>query len=226
MRRRGTIHASSRILLNRFALMSVQDVRPPHQDTRRDAVLHHARRYFMSEGYAATRMEPIAREAGVSTATLYGYFPGKAELFKAVIEDAANDFAAQMDFVRSQQGSARVQLTSFLTAYARFMSDPFVRSVFRLVMAERPRFKSVAMSFFERGRDFFGASLMGVIQTMIDRGEIACEKPSWAAGQLMGMVEHPVFFVPLVTGEEVRTRRTVDQIAADAVETFLARYGT
>lgn len=67
---------------------------------------------------------------------------------------------------------------------------------------------------------------MGVIQTMIDRGEIACEKPSWAAGQLMGMVEHPVFFVPLVTGEEVRTRRTVDQIAADAVETFLARYGT
>ena len=32
----------------------------------------------MTEGYAGARMEPIAREAGVSTATLYGYFPGKA----------------------------------------------------------------------------------------------------------------------------------------------------
>ena len=41
----------------------------------------------------------------------------------------------------------------------------------------------------------------------------------------MGMVEHPVFFVPLVTGDEVRVRRSNAEIVAEAVETFLARYG-
>jgi len=42
---------------------------------------------------------------------------------------------------------------------------------------------------------------------------------------LMGMIEHPVFFVPMVTGDEVRTTRTVACIVEETVETFLARYG-
>ena len=41
----------------------------------------------------------------------------------------------------------------------------------------------------------------------------------------MGMIEHPLFFVPLVTGDEVRVRRTNAEVADEAVETFLARYG-
>ena len=41
----------------------------------------------------------------------------------------------------------------------------------------------------------------------------------------MGMIEHPVFFVPLVTGDEITVRRTNAEIVADAVDTFLARYG-
>ena len=41
----------------------------------------------------------------------------------------------------------------------------------------------------------------------------------------MGMIEHPVFFVPMVTGDEVQSRRDPGDIAAQAVDTFLARYG-
>jgi AcrR family transcriptional regulator len=170
-------------------------------------------------------MEPIAREAGVSTATLYGYFPGKAELFTAVIDDSAEDFCRQMGRVRMIAGPAREQLTIFVTTYADFLSDPFVRAVFRLVVAERPRFQAVAMRFFERGRSDFGGVLIKALETLRDTGEVRIDKPSWAAGHLMGMIEHPVFFVPLVTGEDVVVRRTNVQVAEDAVETFLARYG-
>lgn len=180
----------------------------------------------MSEGYAATRMEPIARRAGVSTATLYSHFSSKAELFEAVIADASRDFSEQMSHVHAVGGTAREQLVGFAKAYAAFMADPFVRSVFRLVMAERPRFRDVALGFFERGRRDFGAVLMAALKDLSERGEIHLTKPSWAAGQLMGMIEHPVFFMPLVTGDEVNPQRNYDQIAEDAVETFLARYGT
>jgi AcrR family transcriptional regulator len=194
-------------------------------DPRHTAILKHARRHFTTEGFAATKMEPIAREASVSTATLYSYFESKDLLFKAVIEDASNDFALQMDAVQALDGPARYQLTTFITAYAGFMSDPFVRSIFRLVMAERPRFGEVAMHFFERGRTYFGAALIRCIVNLNERGELKCDKPSWAAGQLMGLIEHPVFFVPLVTGDEVKSRRTIEMIAEDAIETFMARYG-
>lgn len=195
-------------------------------DSKRQLIIRHARARFVSEGYAATRMEPIAREAGVSTATLYTLFTGKAALFTAVIDDAADEFARQMASVRAIEGDARSTLTSFAEAYAAFMGDPFVRSIFRLVMAERPRFQAVALRFFEKGRDEFGATLIGIIVRLSKAGELGpIEHPSWAAGHLMGMVEHPVFFVPLVTGDEVRVRRTNAEVVAEAVETFLARYG-
>lgn len=197
----------------------------PPSDPRRDAILRHARRQFMSVGYAGTRVEPIARDANVSTATLYNYFVGKAELFEAIIDDAAVDFIQQMQFVQSASGSAREQLTLFAQAYGDFMADPFVRSVFCLVMAERPRFRQMAARFFEVGRKSFGTDLTEALNRLCRSGRLKIDNPTWAAGQLMGMMEHPVFFVPVVGGEAVSIRRTVPEIAADAVETFLARYG-
>lgn len=198
---------------------------PSLLDPKREAILRHARRAFVTEGYAGTRIEPIARDAGVSTATLYALFDGKAGLFAAVIEDAAVDFDRLMRHVRTASGPARERLTYFAVAYAGFMADPFIRSVFRLVMAERPRFRDVAMKFFDRGKADFGKVLIDALRDLADQGELRIERTSWAAGQLMGMIEHPVFFMPLVTGDEVMPVRAVDQIAADAVETFLARYG-
>lgn len=201
-------------------------VRLPSVEPRRQAIVQAARKAFVSEGYAAARIEPIAREAGVSTATLYALFDGKAGLFSAVIDDAAEDFSRQMAGVRTIQGDARRQLTGFAEAYAGFMSDPFVRSVFRLVVAERPRFEAVALRFFEKGRSELGASLIGTLVAQSKSGGLKpIEKPSWAAGHLMGMLEHPVFLVPLVTGDEIHIRRSLAVVVEDAVETFLARYG-
>lgn len=193
-------------------------------DPRRDAIVRQARLHFITEGYAGTRMEPIAREAGVSTATLYAFFDSKAVLFEAVIDDAAKDFARHMAAVHTTSGTPRERLTEFIGGYAEFMSDSFVRSVFRLVLAERPRFEAIAMRFFERGRNDFGAVLIGMLAEMTTSGQMKVAKPSWAAGQLMGMVEHSVFFVPLVTGDDVIPERPPRAIAEDAVETFLARY--
>lgn len=193
-------------------------------DPRRAAIIEHARRAFITSGFSSARVEPVARAASVSTATLYGYFKSKDELFNAVIEDAATDFSERMLSVRAIAGPPRERLTAFALAYAEFMGDAFVRSVFRLVMAERPRFRDVAQSFFERGRSDFGGPLIRALVELNDAGLISATKPSWAAGQLMGMIEHPVFFMPLVTGDEVQTARSNLQIATDAVETFLARY--
>lgn len=192
---------------------------------RREEILATARRHFLAKGYANTGMEPVAREAQVSTATLYGLFPGKSELFQAVVDHAADEFTARMGRIQIPPGDARDQLTAFAWTYACFMSDPYVRQVFRLVMAERSRFVGLAQRFFEKGRREYGLTLMQVIARLQECGQLKPAKPSWAAGQLMGMIEHPLFFVPMVTGDEVRGERPPEAIADDAVETFLARFG-
>ena len=197
---------------------------PALDDPRRDALVRQARLHFVEDGYAGAKMEPIAREAGVSTATLYAMFENKAALFAAVIEEASDDFAERMARVKSSAGPARERLNSFVTAYAEFIGDPFVRAIFRLVMTERRRFESLATTFYERAKQDFGTVLISALAEMEARGELKLGKPSWAASQLMGMVEHPLFFVPTVTGDQVLPARSPAAIAEDAVDTFLARY--
>ncbi|MFJ6023720.1 TetR/AcrR family transcriptional regulator [Brevundimonas sp. NPDC092305] len=193
---------------------------------RREAVLRCAREAFVTQGYAAAKVEPIARDAGVSTATLYALFDGKAGLFSAVIDHAADEFADRVRGFDIGGGDAREQLLRFCRAYADFMGDPLVRSVFRLVISERRRFNDVANRFVERGRSDFGAVLIRILEDLVDAGGLApIAKPSRAAGQLLGMIEHTVFFVPLVSGEDLKIRQTRAEIVEDAVETFLARYG-
>src|SRR6266853_5017395 len=43
---------------------------------------------FAERGFAATRLEDVARRAGVTKGTVYIYFPNKEELFKAVVREA------------------------------------------------------------------------------------------------------------------------------------------
>ncbi len=193
-------------------------------DPRRTALVRQARQHFITEGYVGTRMEPIAREAGVSTATLYAMFENKAALFAAVIEEAAVDFTVRMSVVRNCAGSPQERLLGFLTTDADFMSDAFVQAIFRLVISERSRFEALAIAFFDKAKKDFGGPLIAALNEMEASGELKLEKASWAAGQLMGMIEHPIFFVPMVTGGQVRAQRTTAEIAADAVQTFLSRY--
>ena len=49
---------------------------------------------------------------------------------------------------------------------------------------------------------------------------------AFLAGQLLGMLEHVTLTFGLVAGDEAVPRRPIEDICADAVETFLARYGT
>ena len=42
---------------------------------------------FVERGYAATRLDDVAKRAGVSKGTVYLYFPGKQDLFKAVVRE-------------------------------------------------------------------------------------------------------------------------------------------
>src|SRR5690242_7178872 len=56
-------------------------------------ILAAAGRRFMAQGYGATSMDGVAREAGVSKATLYAHFASKQELFAAIIGAACRRHA-------------------------------------------------------------------------------------------------------------------------------------
>lgn len=67
------------------------DVSP---DVKRQEIRSAARAVFFREGFDKASVARIAREAGVTTNTLYWYFPGKEALFAAVVEELTALFFA------------------------------------------------------------------------------------------------------------------------------------
>lgn len=199
---------------------------PPPQDPRALAIIREARHQFVTEGYAATRIEPIAREASVSTATLYTFFESKAALFEAVIRDAAVDFGSRMEAVQTSGTASREKLEQYAVSYAEFLTDPFVRKMFRLVISERPRFGHLSAEFFDTGRGDIAKELIAIFEQLNENGATTMEKASWAASQLLGMIEYPILLLPLAMGKDPTRKRPAKDIALDAVETIWARYGT
>ncbi len=57
------------------------------KEARPAELLAAALELFVERGYAATRLEDVAKRAGVSKGTVYLYFPGKEDLFKAVVRE-------------------------------------------------------------------------------------------------------------------------------------------
>ncbi|MDP1632192.1 MAG: TetR/AcrR family transcriptional regulator [Caulobacter sp.] len=192
---------------------------------KRNNIFASAREVFVREGFAQAGMEEVARGAGVSTATLYAHFPSKADLFRVVVEDTIDDIISAVRHSGDDPGDARRRLTAFGRAYAAFYCTPVSRAVFRMVIAERRRFPTLADHFQERGRTELGGTLIAILKQLDAAGEIEIFKPSWAAGHFQGMIEHSTLLLGMMAGDEVMPARPLDDIVEDAVDTFLARYG-
>src|SRR5690606_1530160 len=134
------------------AVMSQDKSRLPSKRSakKREAILEASTRVFLEKGYSATGMQQIASEADVSTATLYSHFSGKEELFDAVVAALwqrlrpieREEFWA----MAPEQG-----LRAFCLDVLEVLLSPTSIALFRVVLAEAPRFPELTQAFREHG---------------------------------------------------------------------------
>src|SRR5687768_11078529 len=92
----------------------------------REHVLEAAEGIFAEHGFADTRMQDIARAAGISLATLYQAYPGKAELYRAILivrdaEMLGAVMSAGQAILQDPQSVER--LLSLMEAHLRFLLE-------------------------------------------------------------------------------------------------------
>ena len=56
-------------------------------ERRKARIIEVAEAMFIEQGFAATTLEGIAREAGVATRTLYHHYGDKAALFRVIVHE-------------------------------------------------------------------------------------------------------------------------------------------
>lgn len=119
---------------------------------------------FVEKGFAATRLEDVARRAGVSKGTLYLYFDSKDSLFKAVIREGIFPVLAENEAIAAQHaGSSFDLLARFLDNWWAKIGQTAFAGIPKLIVAESSNFPELAQFYYEnvilRGRALVGGAL-------------------------------------------------------------------
>lgn len=154
---------------------------------RRQAFVDAAREAFFAGGYAATTMSSIAARVGGSKTTLWSYFPRKADLFVAVVDDIVERYGKALSADLPEDGEVEPVLTGFASLLLETILSPASLSLYRLVIAEADRFPPLAEAFYDRGPRRGKARLAAWIATKMDRGELWRGDPLAAAQQFVGL---------------------------------------
>ena len=92
---------------------------------RATEILDAAERLLTHFGYRRTVMDDVAREAGVAKGTLYLYFAGKAELFRAIQTRSVADGFRRCDMVDASKVSLDDRLYDYLDAWFGALHERF-----------------------------------------------------------------------------------------------------
>jgi AcrR family transcriptional regulator len=129
---------------------------------------------FVEKGFAATRVDDIARRAGVSKGTVFLYYESKQALFRAVVQEAVvPHIAAGEALAEAADSDPAVLLPELLRRYWRVLGDERLAGIPKLVMAEAGNFPEVAAFYHEnvvqRGRALFVSVLERGMQSGVFR---------------------------------------------------------
>jgi AcrR family transcriptional regulator len=152
------------------------------REERAPEILDAALACFSERGFAATRMDDIARRAGISKGTIYLYFDSKEAVFKALaqrlVASRVGEIAA---LVQSFEGSTPDLLRLVLDRVGSIVTTGDVAVLPRMVLAEAGNFPELAEHWRREVIDRGLALWESIIRRGQDRGEFRAIEPAHAA---------------------------------------------
>jgi AcrR family transcriptional regulator len=137
------------------------------KEARPQEILGAALAEFAANGYAATRLDDVARRAGISKGTIYLYFDSKEELFREVVRQSV---VPQLENLRAAVEGFGGSVEDFIrTRFKEFelrLIESEVRFILRLLIAEGHKFPDLTQFYFD---EVIGRG-MAVLRRLVARG--------------------------------------------------------
>lgn len=199
----------------------------PRSSAKRAAVLDAAQACFLEKGYAGTSMDLVAAKAGVSKATIYSHFASKDDLFGAIIcrrcEDQVLGLGA-MDGIPQTGSDARQILTAIATHLMNMLLTPEVLEIYRMVIAESPRYPDLARIYWEQG-PMRGKARIAELLAQMDRQGLLSIPDSWAATDRFVSMLRGEHFHRMLMGLPPHPTNDMAATISDTVQVMLKTYG-
>lgn len=195
----------------------------PSDQAKRAAILEAATHSFFEHGFAATSIEQVAAQAGVSKVTIYNHFGDKRALFAASVDRECEKMRGHFAIRAEGEGTIRDRLRAIGEAMVAFLSRREMIRFEHRIAAETETDPGLGRAFLEAGPWRMKGAFAGFLEHAAESGELAIDDPGMAAEQFvsmckgMGDLDRRFGAQPAPAESARRIERAVD--------VFLAAYG-
>src|SRR5947209_14647116 len=147
-----------------------------------ESILAAAKRAFLAAGFGAVSMDTIAREAGVSKATVYAHFGSKEELFGAVIERECERYFDRFSAGELDPRDVRASLTILGRRFLELILSPDAIALHRIIVGEVTRFPMLGEVFWRAGPERERVQIEGFWRVPPQPADWRCPAPGPAPG--------------------------------------------
>jgi TetR/AcrR family transcriptional regulator, mexJK operon transcriptional repressor len=190
-----------------------------------DQVLEGARKIFLRDGFERASVDDIAKEAGVSKATIYAYFPDKQLLFLEVARCECHRQTEAAEASVEGDVPVRVALTIAAERITEFLMSEFGQRMFRIVVGEGERFPGLGREFYEYGPGLIHQRLVYHLGCYVESGTLEIDDIDLAADQFAQLCKASIHEKLIFGMAQSITPEDLHRSVHGAVDMFLARYG-
>jgi AcrR family transcriptional regulator len=197
----------------------------PPAGSKAETILAAAKRAFLASGFGTVSMDTIAREAGVSKATVYAHFAGKEDLFGAVIGRECESYFARFSARELDPRDVRASLTILGCRFLELVLSPDAIALHRIILGEVTRFPMLGEVFWRAGPERERVQIEGFLKSAVASGTLSLLDTRIAAEQFISLVRGEIQLRQLLRLEAEAGRTEIRTAVEGAVDTFVRAFG-
>jgi AcrR family transcriptional regulator len=140
---------------------------------RREAILRAALDEFSARGFAAARLDDVAKRAGVAKGTIYLHFHDKEALFQEIVRSVMGPFVGTLEGVFAAEIPLRAITDQIVELFIREVFGTRRKDIIRLIMTEGPRFPKLAEFYYREVLSRVLSAAKKRLARGVERGEIS-----------------------------------------------------
>jgi AcrR family transcriptional regulator len=169
---RGAIKRAGHVTAVGRKSTAARGSRAARQAERREAILAAALDEFAASGFAATRLDDVAKRAGVAKGTIYLYFRDKESLFQELVRAMLSPLVGALERAPLSDLPARAVAETIAELFAREIFGTRRKDVIRLILTEGARFPKLAEFYYHEVIERVIAAMRVVLTRAVERGEL------------------------------------------------------
>ena len=140
---------------------------------RRDAILDAALDEFSARGFAAARLDDVAKRAGVAKGTIYLHFDDKESLFQELIRSKMSPVVGSLELAFATELPLRAIVDQAIEIFVGQVYGTHRQQLIRLIISEGPRFPVIAEFYYREVLSRILKAVRALLRRALERGEIA-----------------------------------------------------